>query len=260
VTELSAYTLSPLREGSFRLYRGLGDGLSPILLVAPAGEYPSPRSLLRLEHEYGLRTDLDGDWAARPVELLRRGRELMLVLADPGGELLERFLGRPMAVAELLRLAIPLAAALGRLHAHGLVHNDLKPANILHRLASAPRTPSASAARGHRRHARLYGAGTNRGNRSARRCRRPRPRVFIPSAPKASAATRLRASAMPPEATNGIRNPSAAHGNRNIFGISPSSGCPPNSKPSTLAASQPSAMNVPVTTGIVMVQNHSAPH
>jgi hypothetical protein len=61
VTELSAYALSPLREGPFTMYRGLGEGLSPILLVAPSGEYPSPGSFRRLEHEYALRTDL-GDW------------------------------------------------------------------------------------------------------------------------------------------------------------------------------------------------------
>jgi PAS domain S-box-containing protein len=55
----------------------------------------------------------------------------MLVLADPGGEPLERLLGRPMAVTEFLPLAVPLATAVGRLHARGLVHKDLKPANIL---------------------------------------------------------------------------------------------------------------------------------
>ena len=131
MTELSGYALSPLREGPFTLYRGLGDGLASILLVAPAGEYPSPGSLQRLEHEYALRADLDGDWAAQPVELLRREGRLMLVLADPGGEPLERLLGRPMEVTEFLRIAIPLAAAVGRLHARGLIHKDLKPANIL---------------------------------------------------------------------------------------------------------------------------------
>ena len=131
MTELSAYALSPLREGQFTLYRGLGDGLASILLIAAAGEYPSPGSLQRLEHEFALRTDLDGDWAARPIELLRREGRLMLVLADPGGEPLERLLGRPMEVTEFLRLAVPLAVAVGRLHAQGLVHKDLKPANIL---------------------------------------------------------------------------------------------------------------------------------
>ncbi len=131
VTELSDYVLSPLREGPFTLYRGCGDGLTPILLVVPIGEYPSPNALQRLEHEYALRSELDDDWAARPVKLLRREARPMLVLADPGGEPLERLLGGPMAVTEFLRIAVPLATAVGRLHARRLMHKDLKPANIL---------------------------------------------------------------------------------------------------------------------------------
>jgi PAS domain S-box-containing protein len=131
VTELSGYALSPLREGPFTLYRGFGEGPGSFLLVAPAGEYPSPGSVQRLEHEYALRTDLDGDWSARPVEFVRRQGRLMLMLADPGGEPLERLLGRPMQVTEFLQIAVPLAASVGRLHARGLIHKDLKPANIL---------------------------------------------------------------------------------------------------------------------------------
>ena len=46
-------------------------------------------------------------------------------------------LGRPIAVMEFLRIAIPLAAAVGRLHARGLIHKDLKPANILVDTASS---------------------------------------------------------------------------------------------------------------------------
>ena len=34
MTELSGYVFSPLREGDFTLYRGSGNGLEPILLVA----------------------------------------------------------------------------------------------------------------------------------------------------------------------------------------------------------------------------------
>jgi hypothetical protein len=115
VTELSAYVLAKLREGEFTLYRVLGNGLASILLVTPAGEYPSPGSLQHLEHEYALRADLDADWAARPVRLVRREAGLMLVLEDPGGEPLERLLGRPMEVGQFLRIAVPLAAAIGQI-------------------------------------------------------------------------------------------------------------------------------------------------
>ena len=65
--------------------------------------------------------------------------------------------------------------------------------------------------------------------------------IFIPSAPKARAETRLLALAIPPDATKGIFNSSAALGKRIPLGTSSSPGCPPHSKPSTLTASQPMA-------------------
>ena len=131
MTEISAYALVKLREVEFTLYRGFGDSLAPILLVAPASEYPSLGSLQHLENEYTLRADLDANWSARPVELIRREAQLMLVREDPGGELLERLLGRPLEVGSFLNIAVPLAAAIGQMHARGLIHKDLKPANIL---------------------------------------------------------------------------------------------------------------------------------
>jgi serine/threonine protein kinase len=55
----------------------------------------------------------------------------MLLLQDPGGEPLDRLLGQPMELTRFLRLAVGLAAALGKLHHQGLIHKDIKPANIL---------------------------------------------------------------------------------------------------------------------------------
>jgi predicted ATPase/signal transduction histidine kinase len=60
----------------------------------------------------------------------------MLILEDPGGEPLDRFLGQPMELSRFLRFAVGIAGALGKLHRHGLIHKDIKPANILVNSAS----------------------------------------------------------------------------------------------------------------------------
>jgi hypothetical protein len=100
----------------------LGDhgNRSAVLVVLPAAEHPSPSSLDRLAHEYGLKDELDGAWAVRPLEFVREGGRTMLVLEDPGGEPLDGLLGRPMEVERFLRLAIGIAVALGKLHRQGL--------------------------------------------------------------------------------------------------------------------------------------------
>jgi energy-coupling factor transporter ATP-binding protein EcfA2 len=129
--DFSAYEFSSLQEGRFTLHRGLSDAREPILLLACSDERPSPRSLQRLEHEHALGAGLDAEWAARPVELVRREGRLTLVLEDPGGEPLQRLLGHPMDTTQFLRIAVALAAVIGRVHAQGLIHKDLVPANIL---------------------------------------------------------------------------------------------------------------------------------
>lgn len=111
--------------------RGADGKWNPVLVVLPALEHPTPSSLERLDHEYGLKDELDSAWAVRPLELVREGGRTMLVLEDPGSEPLARWLGTAMETELFLRLAISIAAALGRAHQRGLVHKDIKPANIL---------------------------------------------------------------------------------------------------------------------------------
>jgi hypothetical protein len=78
VNELSGYVFLPLREGDISLYRGSGNGLAPILLVA--AEETSLGCVERLEHEYALKGELDADWAARPGALTHYNNRLTLVL------------------------------------------------------------------------------------------------------------------------------------------------------------------------------------
>src|ERR1700688_4429748 len=129
MNELSGYVFSPLREGDIALYRGSANGLAPILLVA--AEEKSLGCVERLEHEYALKAELDADWAVRPGALTRYNDRMTLVLEDPVGEPLDRLLGRPLDVSHFLRIAIPLAGTLRQVHERGLIHKDIKPANIL---------------------------------------------------------------------------------------------------------------------------------
>src|SRR5215471_7093178 len=135
VVDLSEYTLETLRnDREFILYRGQcpGDGSPPsILVLTPVSEHPAVASLRRMEHECSLQAELDLDWAVIPIALVPHKGRTMLVLTDPGGEPLDRLLGRPMELTRFLHLAIGLAAAIGRLHQRNLIHKDIKPANIL---------------------------------------------------------------------------------------------------------------------------------
>jgi PAS domain S-box-containing protein len=134
MNDLSSYVFSPLREGDIALYRGFSNGLASILLAVV--EEASLGCVERLEHEYALKAELDADWAARPIALTRRNERMTLVLEDRGGVPLDRLLGRPLKVSHFLRIAIPLTRALRQVHERGLIHKDIKPANILADAAS----------------------------------------------------------------------------------------------------------------------------
>src|ERR1700760_3732912 len=129
MNELSGYVFSLLRDGNISLYRGSGSGLTPILLVV--AEEASPGCVERLEHEYALKSELDAEWAARPIKLTQHNGRIALALEDPGGTPLDRLLGRPLDVLHFLRIAIPLAGALRHVHERGLIHKNIKPANVL---------------------------------------------------------------------------------------------------------------------------------
>ncbi|HVI78205.1 MAG TPA: serine/threonine-protein kinase PknK, partial [Candidatus Acidoferrum sp.] len=116
----------------FILSRGREEGEgSPLLVVAPVSQHPAPASVRWLEHAYALRDALEPAWAARPLALVHQQGRPMLLLEDPGGEILESFMGHPLELPQFLRMSISLAVALGRLHGRGLIHKDLKPSNVL---------------------------------------------------------------------------------------------------------------------------------
>jgi PAS domain S-box-containing protein len=121
-------------DGEFVFCRGeshADGGRVAALAVLPAADHPTPATLDRLAHEYGLKDELNGAWAVQPLELVRERGRIMLLLEDTRSEPLHQLLGAPMEVLSFLRLAIAVAAALTQVHRRGLVHKDITPAHIL---------------------------------------------------------------------------------------------------------------------------------
>jgi PAS domain S-box-containing protein len=133
VIELSTYSLEVLRnDKELNLYRGRSEyDESQILVLSPAVDYPAPDTLKRLEHEYSLRAELESTWAARPIAITHHWDRTVLVLEDPGGVPLDQLRDQPLELGVWLRLAVGLATAIERLHERGIIHKDIKPANVL---------------------------------------------------------------------------------------------------------------------------------
>src|SRR5437588_3736487 len=133
--DLSEYAFELVRsDEALALHRGRSGTPSsrrPILLLTPLSGHPTPATLERLGHEHSLARELRSAWAAQPVALTEHQGRDTLVLEDPGGEPLDGLLRAPMELGLFLRVAVGLAFALRQLHAQGIIHKDVKPANLL---------------------------------------------------------------------------------------------------------------------------------
>jgi PAS domain S-box-containing protein len=106
-------------------------GRHAVIAVPSGAGQQTLEGINRLAHEYELKDHLDAAWALRPVQLVRERGRTMLVVEYTGGEPLDRLVCQPMEIGRFLQLAVAMAVALGRLHGRGLIHKDIKPANVL---------------------------------------------------------------------------------------------------------------------------------
>ena len=111
--DLSRHLFEVLHQDEkFTLHRGQREGdCSGVLVLSPVAEYAAPE-ILKWEHAYSLREQLDSAWAARPLAITRHWDRQVLVLEDPGGMPLDGLLGEPLDIALCLGVAISLSAAI----------------------------------------------------------------------------------------------------------------------------------------------------
>jgi PAS domain S-box-containing protein len=130
--DLSGYRFETLREDAeLVLHRGRSlSSNDTVLVLAPVLRQADADHLQRFQHEEALGGQLDAVWAIQPLGMAHWEDRTVLLLRDPGGQPLERQLGRPLTLAHFLDLAVGLTSALRQVHACGLIHKDLKPGNI----------------------------------------------------------------------------------------------------------------------------------
>jgi serine/threonine protein kinase len=104
----------------------------PVIIKTPRAQHPGPRERARYQREFTLLQRLQGTAGVLTVHGFEVHAERpLLVLEDVGGKPLSEQLGQPFEPAPFLSLTIPLATTLAEVHRRGVIHKDIKPANIL---------------------------------------------------------------------------------------------------------------------------------
>lgn len=103
---LMARDFHDLGAAAPRLERAIADGWVSVLVAGRGRTEPTAQATL--QREYAFRNALHEDWAALPLALVPHGEGALLVLKDPGGELLRR-MDRPVrSIDTFIAVAIRL--------------------------------------------------------------------------------------------------------------------------------------------------------
>ena len=132
---LSGYHLGEnLYQGTRTLvYRGTltGERQSVIIKVL-RNPHPNFQELVQFRNQYVITRYLNSPYIVQPLALERYGNGYALVMLDDGAiALLDYWQQSERSLGEFLAIAIQLAEALHYLIQQGIIHKDIKPANIL---------------------------------------------------------------------------------------------------------------------------------
>lgn len=104
----------------------------PVVIKVLRCEYPSFRELAQFRNQYTIAQRLPLPGIVQPLRLEPVGNGYALVMDDWGGIALSQYTQfQPLPWPEVLTIALQLADILHGLSQHGVIHKDIKPANIL---------------------------------------------------------------------------------------------------------------------------------
>ncbi|MDM0117076.1 AAA family ATPase [Variovorax sp. J22R133] len=106
------------------------DGQS-VVLKMPTASQPTPLEVARLHHEVEITATLPATAVVRALGVEQWHARHALVLEDVGGVAMSSRLSPRMPLRSVLQLGCALADAVAAVHACGVIHKDIKPANVI---------------------------------------------------------------------------------------------------------------------------------
>jgi len=115
------------------IYRAnrIEDG-EPVVIKLMRSHSPSSSDIARFKQEYEIIKDLDIEGIIKTYDLINYEDSIALVLEDFNALSLQECLdNQELSTETFLDIALRLSETLGKLHKSGVIHKDIKPANIL---------------------------------------------------------------------------------------------------------------------------------
>lgn len=122
-------------DGALHVFRAVrdSDGL-PVVIKMLEGALAMDSLRGGLEYEFAITRRIDSPYVIRVHSVERSGPRTALVMEDIGGVSLEEYVRENrLELAEVLAIGIQLADGLAAIHAAGVIHRDINPANIIYR-------------------------------------------------------------------------------------------------------------------------------
>lgn len=121
------------------LYRGVrqSDSLS-IVIKLPKNQFPSIKELAQFRNQYTIAKDIDSPYVIKMMAIEPYKNVYAIVMEDFSGISLReillragRFGDKTLTLTTFIKIAIQITEALDGLYYHRVIHNDLRPENIL---------------------------------------------------------------------------------------------------------------------------------